>query len=120
VSDLSHIENNPITYLLMNPQLKDIRDNPQMNNPQKARALITFLRKKRLPRLVKTENGFKQMIENLALPSGFQIIPPPFFEGAYYRLEISFEDGKELKEKLQFVAKNERLAAFENPWKMTV
>ncbi|EFK05597.1 conserved hypothetical protein [delta proteobacterium NaphS2] len=120
VSDLSHIENSPVTCLLMDPRLKDIRDNPQMNNPQKARALITVLRKKRLPRLTKAETGFKQMVEKLALPPAFQIVPPPFFEGAQYRLEISFENGKDLKERLQFVANNERLAAFINPWKMNL
>ena len=120
VSDLSHIEDNPVTCLLMEHQLKDIRDNPQMNNPQKAKALITVLRKKRLPRLVRAETGFKQMVEKLALPPEFQIVPPPFFEGAQYRLEISFENGKDLMEKLQVVTNNERLAAFINPWKMNL
>ena len=117
VSDLSHIENKPVTCLLMDPQLKDIRDNPQMNNPQKAKALITALRKKRLPRLVKAETGFRQMVEKLALPPEFQIVPPPFFEGAQYRLEISFENGKDLMEKIQVVANNDRLAAFITQWK---
>ena len=120
VSDLSHIENDPTTNLLMDPQLKDIRDSPQMNNPQKARAIIAVLRKRRLPRLVKAETGFKQMLEKLALPSAFQIIPPPFFEGAHYRFEISFENGKDLKEKLQSAENNEKLSAFTNPWEMNL
>ena len=120
VSDLSYIEKKPMTYLLMDPQLKDIRDSPEMNIPQKAKALITILRKRRLPRLVKAETGFKQMVEKLALPSTLQIVPPPFFEGVHYRFEISFENGKDLKEKLKLAENNEKLSAFKNPWKMNL
>ena len=94
VSDLSHVESNTVTYLLMDPQLKDIRDNPQMNNPQKAGAFITILRKRRLPRLVSAETGFRQMVEKLALPPEFQIVPPPFLKGPIIDLRFLLKTGR--------------------------
>lgn len=116
INDLSHIEGNAIARLLDDPELTDIRDNEPMNNPQKARALIALLRSRRLPHLVKAEKGFRRMVEKLALPAGYQITPPPFFEGPYYRLEISFKDGRDLMEKLLILIKKEGLVRLEDPW----
>ena len=116
IDDLSHIEDNAITRLLDDLKLTDIRDNEQMNNPQKARALIALLRSRRLPHLVKAEKGFKRMVEKLALPTGYQITPPPFFEAPQYRLEISFKNGKDLMEKLLILVKKEGLVTLEDPW----
>ena len=116
INDLSHIENNVITRLLDDPELTDIRDSEPMNNPQKARALITLLRSRRLPRLVKAEKGFRRMVEKLALPAVYQITPPLFFESPHYRLEISFENGKDLMEKLLTLVKKEGLVTLKDPW----
>ncbi len=116
IHDLSHIEDDAAVRLLDGPELTDICDNKQMNNPQKARALITLLRSRRLPHLVKAEKGFRRMVEKLALPAGYQITPPPFFEAPHYRLEISFENGKDLMEKLLILVKKEGLATLEDPW----
>jgi hypothetical protein len=114
--DLSRIERVEITRLLDAPELLNIRDNAQMNNPQKAKAFIKLLRARRLPHLVSAEKGFKRMVEKLALPKGCQISAPPFFEGPHYRLEISFETGKDLKKKLFDLSVNGRLLTFDDPW----
>ena len=116
VSDLSHIENNTISGLLEGHALTDIRDDEHMNNPQKARSLIKLLRTRRVPRLVKAENGFKHMVEKLKLPAGHHMVPPPFFEGPDYKLEISFRNGKDLMEKLLMLTQKEGLINFEDPW----
>jgi len=116
IDDLSRIEDNAIVRLLDDPELTDICDNEQMNNPQKARALIALLRSRRLPHLVKAEKGFRRMVEKLALPPGYQITPPPFFEAPYYRLEISFKNGKDLMDKLLILIKKEGLVTLEDPW----
>lgn len=116
VSDLSHIENIAISQLLDDLRLTEIRDDEHMNNPQKARTLIKFLRTRRVPRLVKAEKGFRRMVEKLKLPAGYRITPPPFFEGPHYKLEISFKDGTDLMEKLLVLGKKEGLHNFEDPW----
>ena len=117
VNDLSHIEDNPISGLLDEPDLTEIRHNERMNSPQKARALIKLLRARRLPHLVKTEKRFRHMVENLALPAGCQITPPPYFEGPNYKLEIFFKEGKDLRDNLVLLGKKEGLAELEDPWK---
>ena len=116
IDDLSHIEDNAITRLLDDPELTDICHNEQMNNPQKTRALIALLRSRRLPHLVKAEKGFRRMVEKLAFPAGCRITPPPFFEAPQYRLEVSFENGKDLMEKLLILVKKEGLVTLEDPW----
>ncbi len=114
--DLSRIEGVEVTRLLDAPELLDIRNNTQMNNPQKAKAFIKLLRTRRLPHLVNAEKGFKRMVEKFALPEGCQIAAPPFFEGPYYRLEISFETATDLKKKLLDLSTNGRLLGFDDPW----
>jgi len=116
VMDLSRIEHIEIKRLLDDSELLNIRDNAQMNNPQKARAFIKLLRARRLPHLVSAEKGFKRMVEKMALPKGCQISAPPFFEGPHYRLEISFETAKDLEEKLFDLSTNGRLLTFDDPW----
>ena len=117
VNDLSHIETNSIARLLDESVFMEILENGRMNSPQKARALIKLLRTRRLPHLVKAEKNFKNSIEKLALPAGFQMIPPPYFEGPHYKLEISFKDGRDLSEKLIILGKNEGVSKFKAPWK---
>ncbi len=116
VNDLSRIENQSIPELLNEPDLITICENEQMNNPQKVRALIKLLRSRRLPHLVKAEKGFNRMVKNLELPAGFQITPPPYFEGPNYKLEIFFKDGRDLIEKLVILAKKDALIELEDPW----
>ncbi len=116
VNDLSRIENQSIFELLNKSDLTIICENEQMNSPQKVRALIKLLRTRRLPHLVKAEKGFNRMVKNLKLPAGFQITPPPYFEGPNYKLEISFMDGKDLREKLVTLAKKDSLIELEDPW----
>ena len=116
IDDLSHIEGRAIARLLDDPELADICHNEQMNNPQKARALIAFLRTRRLPHLVKAEKRFRRMVEKLSLPESYRITPPPFFEGPNYRLEISFKNGKDLMEKVMILVHKEGLVTLKDPW----
>jgi hypothetical protein len=117
VVDLSHMENISAIRLLTEPGLTALREDPQMNSPQKAHAIMTALRRRRLPRLTDAENRFKKELQSLSLPSKTHIHAPPFFEGAGYRLEMNFENGKELKKKLEALMENEKLSAFRDPWK---
>ncbi len=116
VTDLSHIERISIPELLNEYALIKIRDSEHLNNPQKAKSLIKLLRTRRVPRLVKAEKGFKRMVEKLKLPPGTHITPPPYFEGPYYKLEISFIDGKDLMEKILDLQEKDGLPNFEDPW----
>jgi len=71
-----------------------------MNNPQKVKAIVKILKFRRFPSLSKAEKLFNKGISNLSLPLGVKIIPPPFFEGTDYKLEVTFRKGEDLKGKL--------------------
>jgi hypothetical protein len=116
INDLSHIESKTVMQLLDDPQLVRVRDSDPMNAPQKAKALIKLLRARRLPHLVQAEKGFRGMVEKLALPTHYRITPPPFFEGPDYHLDITFEDGRDLLEKLSVLVNKKGISELEDPW----
>jgi hypothetical protein len=95
-----------------------ILKNGNMNNPQKVKAIARILRKRRFPALVESERLFKKGISNLALPSRVRILPPPFFEGTDYRIEIVFREGKELREKLAELSTLPGLEEVTDYWKI--
>ena len=80
--------------------IKEVLDTPRMNKPQKAKGIVKLLKYMRFPSLSKAEKLFNKSISNLSLPFGVKIIPPPFFEGADYKLEVKFRKGEDLKGKL--------------------
>ena len=86
-----------------------------LNNPQKVKAALQFLRTKRFPSLLHAERNFKKAISNLTLPNGVRIDFPPFFEASSYRLEISFNNGKELKKKMEVLTGNGHLENLGDP-----
>jgi hypothetical protein len=91
--------------------------NDRMNNPQKARAIVKTLKVRRFPSLVEAEGLFKKGLSNLALPPRVRIIPPSFFEGVDYRLEITFSKGEELRNKLAKLSHLPGLERITDFWK---
>lgn len=81
-------------------EIREVLDNDRMNNPQKVKATVKILKTRRFPSLLEAEKSFKKGISTLSLPSGVKVIPPAFFEGIDYKLEIVFAKGGELKENL--------------------
>jgi hypothetical protein len=116
LNDIAHAEKRSISEILEEESVKAIRSDQRMNNPQKAKALIEFLRSRRLPSLVRAEKIFRRQASRLNLPSGTRLVAPPFFEGPYYRLEVSFKNGKELKEKIVRLSQTEEIQDLNDPW----
>jgi ParB family chromosome partitioning protein len=90
----------PIKEIIDSKDIKGILKNTTMNKPQKAKTILNLLKYRRFPTLSKAEKLFNKRISNLSLPFGVKIIPPPFFEGADYKLEVIFRKGEDLKGKL--------------------
>jgi hypothetical protein len=42
--------------------------------------------------------------QELGLPSGVRLVPPPYFEGPHWRLECTFQSGKVLAKALRTTA----------------
>jgi hypothetical protein len=69
-------------------------------SPQKGEALREFFRRCLFPALTETERTFKEKVSALDLDRRTRIIPPAYFEGGQYSLEIRFSGGGELQESL--------------------
>jgi ParB family chromosome partitioning protein len=116
IIDISHISGTPVSDLINRGPIEKICSDQNLNTPQKGRAMLRFLRGIRLPTLETAESNFKEMVSRLDLPDGVRIKSPRFFEDPYYQLEVSFREGKELKEKIESLSCKEGLRNLGNPW----
>jgi len=119
INDIIIKENKSINELFNEETFNSILTGKDRNIPQKSKRFMDLLRARRLPSLTKNEKAFASMISRLDLPRGVRIKPPPFFEGPDYLLEISFRDGAMLKDKIDALARIEKLTDIKAPWKET-
>ena len=116
ITDISHANNKSISNVLEETPIKSLCSDTSLNNPQKAKALFKVLRAKRFPSLSKAEETFKEMVSRLNLPKSIRIDPPPFFEAPYYKAEVLFRNGRELREKIEYLFVAEGLEKLGDPW----
>ena len=119
IVEIASREGRPPKEILEDDALTEIMDNSAMSNPIKLKTIVRILRKRRFPSVVKAENAFKKGVSRLSLPQGLKIVPPPFFEGKKYRLEIGFSQGEELKEKVERLFHQPGLEQITDFWKET-
>ncbi|MBN1277153.1 MAG: ParB N-terminal domain-containing protein [Deltaproteobacteria bacterium] len=116
MSDIIHSRKHSIADMTGEAEFRQINLNKHMNNPQKAKAIIQFFRDKRFPTLVKAEKEFKDRISSLELFYGVRINYPPFFEGPFFRMEVLFKNGRELKKMTEQISRLEGLEDIVPPW----
>lgn len=116
IEDISIKEEKSITQILNEKSMMKILEDRKLNNPQKARHVLRHLRSRRFPLLTDSEKTFRKNLSRLNLPKGVKIQHPPFFETPHYRLEVLFRNGKELKEKIDYLSEWDGLGKIGNPW----
>ena len=117
ITEIASREGCSIKEVLDEGEFTQVLKNHRMNNPQKVKAIVKTLKARRFPSLVEAEGLFKKGLSNLALPSRVRIIPPSFFEGVDYRLEIAFSKGQELRAKLAELSHLPGLESVTDFWK---
>jgi ParB-like chromosome segregation protein Spo0J len=117
ITETASREGCSIKELLDEGEVTQVLKNDRMNNPQKVKAIVKTLKARRFPSLLEAERLFKKGLSNLALPSRVRIIPPSFFEGIDYRLEIAFSKGQELRAKLAELSHLAGLESVTDFWK---
>jgi len=100
IKEIASREGRSIKEIIDSKDIKEVLNNTAMNKPQKVKTIVKILKFRRFPSLSKAEKLFNKGISNLSLPLGVKIIPPPFFEGTDYKLEVRFRKGEDLKGKL--------------------
>lgn len=113
---LGQINSISVTDFLLKHPLEKIISDERLNNPQKAKAILRFLKGMRFPSLVRSEETFRRNVARLGIPKGVRIDPPPYFESPHYRLEVLFKDGRELREKMEQLSSKGGLDELGDPW----
>ena len=117
IKEIASREGRSIKEIIDSKDIKEVLHNTTMNKPQKVKAIVKILKFRRFPSLSKAEKLFNKGISNLSLPLGVKIIPPPFFEGTDYKLEVTFRKGTDLKGKLADLCNLPELKHIPDFWK---
>lgn len=70
----------------------------------RAEEIRRYLQGRRTPRLTARRERFLKETQALGLPSGVRLVPPPYFEVPQWRLECTFQRGKDLARTLGTLA----------------
>lgn len=116
IKDISIREDTKISTILEETAFMELLDGSTQNYPQRAKTLLDMLRIKRFPTLIKNEKAFARLISEVDLPPNAKIKHTPFFEGPDYVLEVTFKDGKKLKETIDRLAKVKNIEKINDPW----
>ena len=117
IMEIAKREGLSIKEVLDKGDIIGVLNNDRINNPQKVKLLVMVLRSMRFPSLLEAERLFREGLSDLRLPSGVKIIPPPFFEGIDYKLEIVFTKGEGLKKNLTELSRLSGLERVTDFWK---
>ena len=115
--DICRKEKITLKQLFGEKEIVNIIESKTLTNPDKVKKILDIFRKRNFPELSRAEDIFKKRVQRLNLPAGVELKAPPYFESPYYRLEISFRNGNELKKKLIEIANIEGIEIVGDPWK---
>jgi ParB-like chromosome segregation protein Spo0J len=115
-SDISKREETTIIELLNESSFRSVPENPRLNNPQKAKAMLEALRTRRFPRLARARSAVERALAAVSMPPETSIRYDPFLEDPHYRLEIKFRNGRELKKTIGKLHASDNLEAMPELW----
>jgi ParB family chromosome partitioning protein len=116
IVDIAHKENRTVPQLIGEMSFQRILSDHRLNNPQKAKAILLLLRSRRFPSLVEAERAFQKKVSSLNLPEGVRIVAPSYFEASHYLLEVRFQGGVDLVQKIDRLSETADLRQLRNPW----
>ncbi|MFO7784548.1 MAG: ParB/RepB/Spo0J family partition protein [Thermodesulfobacteriota bacterium] len=116
LSDLIEIENAGVREILASEPFCSVLSQAEANAPQAGNRLLDHLRRRRFPSLEQAERTFRGRLKRLALPFGIRVNHPPYFEDPSFRLEITFRNGKELRDQLSRLSGIQGLESLGPPW----
>ena len=96
--------------------IRDIIKNNSLNINDKTKKILYILRQARFPRLYEAKNKFDNIIKKMNLPDNVVISASPYFESPYYKMEISFRNGRELRHKIKKLNDIRELEEIRDPW----
>ncbi len=99
VTEIAKIENQTIANVVKNEAIQGVILNPDMEKPLKTQKIRRYLKQKRFPEIFSAEDRFKKNINALKLDKHTKLIPPKFFEGMNYSINLSFKSMEALEKR---------------------
>jgi ParB family chromosome partitioning protein len=97
VGEIARREDISIRQVLAFGTFQHILTDENLDRGQKGRKIRSFLRQRRFPRIVKTEQNYNAHLKKLKLGQDIKLIPPKEFEGTTYTLNLNFTSLAHLK-----------------------
>jgi ParB-like chromosome segregation protein Spo0J len=116
IKDISIREEIRAWDVLSDPPAMAVGENPRLNKPQKAKALLEILRARRSPRLAQAQHAVESAVSAISLPHGISIRYDSYLEDPYYQLEVRFRHGKELRSAVTKLHALQELEALPELW----
>ncbi len=88
IKEISRREHRPVLSLFKEELIKDSRSFSDLRD---------YLFSRRYPEVKKYEREFLNLVKNLKLPAGIEILPPPFFERDRFKMNIEIKEEGELQ-----------------------
>jgi ParB family chromosome partitioning protein len=105
VKEIAARDGIPMRKIINDPPTRSLLTDHELDASQKAQKLRLMLRSRRFPRLTELEQRYARMIKDFKIPQGIQLIPPKYFEGTEFTLQIRFKNSNALRTHLKFSQK---------------
>ncbi len=86
-----------IKNLLEENDVQKIINNKDLDRTRITKQLRTYLKKRRFPAITRSEAVFQKYITSLKLTNMVKMVPPKYFEGNTYTIQLHFKDIQQLK-----------------------
>ncbi|MGE5841719.1 MAG: ParB/RepB/Spo0J family partition protein [Deltaproteobacteria bacterium] len=116
LQDISARENVKPSEALSERSCSQIIENPRLNTPQKAKAVLEVLRARRSPRLAQAQAIVERNLSAISLPKDASIHYDPGLEDPYYHLDVRFRHGEDLKKTIDELHRLDELEAIPAMW----
>jgi ParB family chromosome partitioning protein len=115
LTEIARREEMTVSELLTDPALRNLLSAPDLERSQKAGQLRSLLRRRRYPVMSAATARFQDLVRDLNLGPGVQLIPPGNFEGTTYTLAITFDRLDQLRDRslqIEDLLRSQTLRAF--------
>jgi hypothetical protein len=112
--ELSQRKGQPPEAILITGPVSQLLSAGKGTPQQKGEEMRQFFWNQLYPVLTKTEKILAEQVAELDLDQRTRLIPPPFFEGGVYEMEIRFSNPEELKSSLERISRAVSLGKMDN------
>ncbi|OGP54345.1 MAG: hypothetical protein A2Y65_02375 [Deltaproteobacteria bacterium RBG_13_52_11] len=88
----------PVSSLLARGDIVEVLGDLETPCPQRLERLRRIVKRMRFPLLAAKEQRFADYKQSISLPPQISFLPPPFFEGEVFKMELRFKDFRAFRE----------------------